>query len=54
MELRRDINDAVAAEQGEVGMLARDVIEGLPGTLRAVRQAGQIDPHAADYSDILS
>ncbi len=46
--------DAVAAEQGEVGMLARDVIEGLPGTLRAVRQAGQIDPHAADYSDILT
>ena len=46
--------DAVAEEKGEVGMLARDVIERLPGTLRAVRQAGQLDPYAADYSDILS
>jgi len=46
--------DAVAEENGGVGMLARDVIERLPGTLRAVRQAGQLDPHAADYTDILS
>ncbi len=46
--------DRFAAEQGEAGMLARDVIDNLPRTIRALYQAGQIDPHAADYSDILS
>ncbi len=46
--------DQFAAEQGEAGMLARDVIDNLPRTIRALYQAGQIDPHAADYSYILS
>ena len=49
--------DQFAVEQGEVGMLARDVIDNLPRTIRALYLAGRVEQgeqHAADYSNILS
>jgi ADP-dependent NAD(P)H-hydrate dehydratase / NAD(P)H-hydrate epimerase len=35
------VADAVAAQSGEVGLLASDIIQGLPAGLRALRDAGQ-------------
>ena len=45
--------DIFAQQHGEAGMLARDVIDTLPDTLRVLYQTGQVDPYAAYYSDIL-
>ena len=45
--------DTFAHQHGQAGLLARDVIDNLPDTLRTLSRAGQSDAHAAYYSDIL-
>ena len=45
--------DIFAQQHGQAGMLARDVIDNLPDTLGDLSRAGQVDAHAAYYSNIL-
>ena len=45
--------DTWARTRGEAGLLARDVIDGLPETLRDLSEAGQNDSHAAEYCDVI-
>ena len=45
--------DCFARERGEAGLLARDVIDNLPGSLQTLLKAGQVDPDAPHYSDLL-
>jgi NAD(P)H-hydrate epimerase len=45
--------DIFAQQHGQAGLLARDVIDNLPDTLRALSRAGQVDAQDAYDSDIL-
>lgn len=45
--------DALANTRGQAGMLARDVIDMLPETLRRLHEVGRAESHATEYSDLL-
>ena len=45
--------DTWVRARGEAGLLARDVIDGLPETLRSLSAAGRDDLHDAEYCDVL-
>ena len=45
--------DIFAQQHGQAGLLARDVIDNLPNTLRALSRAGQVDAQDTYDSDIL-
>ena len=45
--------DTWVRARGEAGLLARDVIDGLPEALRSLSAAGRDDLHDAEYCDVL-